>query len=180
MLSWHRAVPPRVQMWVRFALSSAIAGGAAAACSAPATGITDPFHLKLAASLAVGVDQVPAVLLTLSITNAGTAPVEISYTGCPLGNPIRLRVYPSTQAGSGTTPTLWDSMLAYKDTPCSLVGAKVGIAPGTTTTLSRTIPISDILGDSLKAGQYDLLVSAAFSQPTISQDLLRNFLTLSP
>lgn len=98
-----------------------------------------------------------AVQTTLQVRNTDVAKARLEWDDCLATRPDHVRAYRVDSAGM-TSGLAWDSFAAYAKSGCDLVGHFTVLDAGGLYAWSRTIPVRDILGDSLPAGRYAVTV----------------------
>lgn len=147
------------------AVAAVACGGAAPAQPSE----TQLYGLLLTATASMTRDlatSAPAVAATLTVKNASDTTGRIYWAECPSNGPLVVFAY----ANGSTTPK-WNSTDAYRRVACFLVRYYADIAPGRTWQHTITMPVSDILADSLPAGRYRLTGSAKWLEPGFPQEL---------
>lgn len=116
----------------------------------------------------------PAVLARLVVTNTADTSQRLLWTPCWTAGPIWLRAYLA-----GTTRVAWDSNIAYRSRACFLVLKYRDVSPGAKWEYVSTIPVQDILGDTLPSGVYSFTITASQLQPANRAELPAGELTLT-
>ena len=135
---------------------AAVACGCAASVTAPPEASVHGMLLTASASMTRdSVTSAPAVAATLTVKNAADTTGRIYWAECPSNGPLVIFAYVH-----GSTTSTWNATDAYRRVSCFLVRYYADIAPGKTWQHTTTIPVRDILADSLAAGRYRLTGSA--------------------
>lgn len=151
--------------------------GATACSSTPTAPPSNQFGMELTAASSLvdnaGPGVGPGVELSLTVTNRADTTARIYWGDCASTGPLVVRV---TRQGSSTP--VWNSLDAYAKVICDLVRHYADVAPGQQWEYDRTIPVRDILGDSLPAGSYTFTASAQFLEPGFSSSIPAGVLAL--
>lgn len=90
------------------------------------------------------------------ISNAGGQPVRLIVGGCPL----LVRAY--TQPDASGSPA-WSTLGA--DMVCKSIRRYIDLAADESRSVETIVPVSNILGDTLKEGRYTFTVTVRFIDP---------------
>jgi hypothetical protein len=152
---------------------------AVAACTATITtgdGSANPNFTESAQSSIISGESGRAVFTTLTITNVGLTPQILTWgVDCGGSGPFDLRAYRQV---NNVRVLAWSSTALPRLVECPTLLVQRTLNSGDAVTLTRTIPVSSILGDSLPAGSYVFTAQAA-TTPAIGGEVSADTLALT-
>ncbi|MFI5229444.1 MAG: hypothetical protein ACHQWU_10265 [Gemmatimonadales bacterium] len=171
--------PTRVHRRRPVAASVSVLLLALSGCTATITtgdGGSNPNFTESAQSSIIAADTGRAVFSTLTITNVGVAPQTLTWgVDCGGSGPFDLRAYRQV---NGVRLLAWSSTALPRLLECPTLLVQRTLNSGDAVTLTRTIAVSSILGDSLPAGPYSFTAQAA-TTPAIGGEVSADTLTLT-
>jgi hypothetical protein len=124
--------------------------------------------------VATSVEGSPDTLIVaLWMTNVSADTLRVQYGDCQAGTPVWRRLY-----RPGASVPAWDSEVAYREVVCFLNLRHHLIQVGDSFALTLPSAVSDILGDSLPAGDYDLTVTPRHLYPPLFDQVPAGRVTL--
>lgn len=152
-------------------------GSACSGTTAPSEPSEEQFGMEVTAAASLvqgsGPGIGPGVYVSLNLRNRADTTARIYWGECASTGPLVVRA-----SRTGNSTPAWSSLDAYAKVICDLVRHYADVAPGQHWEYDRTIPVRDILGDSLAAGSYAFTASAQFLEPGFSNSISAGVLTL--
>lgn len=145
------------------------------ACSSPSS-VERPIVRALAVAATARLVGLPdTVQVRLRVLNIGTDTQTVEWDYCKASAPQgAIRVY---QPGTGRL--VWSWIAAYNSSICALQIDGTVLNPGDSAIVWGGVPVSDILGDSLPGGPYDLTLSPFALVPPDSSEISLGEFTLT-
>jgi len=113
--------------------------------------------------------------VTLWMANVSSDSVIVSFANCQSVTPVWRRFY-----RPGDSTPVWDSEVAYREAVCPLSNNGRLLQPSDSFSLTWETAVSDILGDSLLPGPYDLTVTPKYLHPPSFDQVRGGTVTLAP